>query len=239
MAWEWLNQLINSKPVQTVMAVGNGALNIGKAAANSPVGKVVRKAVPFIGHYATGNTIGNHIGTIAGVDNPEQAGYIGGLANMGIMPATGIAGEVFDGAYGVGEVLTDLAGTTPFYSKLLEDWDPHNMVKKSFWDKERLQDPEWVAARDRYLAGKQQQQVNNTPITETVYTPSETPIQQQTAMEQVQPQPTYDTDKLVNGIIRGDYDNGAERIKRLSKLGLSLNEIHNLQQLVNQRLRRK
>ena len=231
MAWEWLNALLNSKPATAAMAAGNGVIKGSK-----PVIKAGSKALPVVGNYLTGQTIGNHLATIAGADNPNEVGYMAGAANTAFMPLTGIFGEAFDTGYGIGEVLDELSGASKFYGDLLYQWDPLNMVKKSLWDKERYQDPEWVAARDRYLARKQQQ-MDKAPIAETVYTPVQPqPVIQQEQSQSVQ-QPAYNADELVNGIIRGDYDNGAERIRRLSNKGLSLEDIHNLQQLVNRKMR--
>ena len=230
MAWEWLNALLNSKPAVTAMAAGNGVIKGSK-----PIIKAGTKAIPVIGNYLTGQSIGNHLATITGADNPDEIGYMAGAANTVLMPLTGIFGEAFDTGYGIGEILDELSGASKFYGDLLSQWDPQGVVKQSLWDKERTQDPEWIAAKQKYLERKNAQ---NSDVSAINISEGQPDIEnaEQPKVEIVK-QPSYDTEALVNSIIRGDYDNGAERIKKLTKLGLTLNQIGLLQKAVNQRMR--
>ena len=55
--------------------------------------------------------------------------------------------------------------------------------------------------------------------------------------EQVQqPAKQLTEEEIVNGVLHGDYDNGAERIKKLRALGLSDAEIKHIQDIVNARV---
>jgi hypothetical protein len=74
------------------------------------------------------------------------------------MPATRSLGMAFDLGYGAGEVINALTGADKHLADFLTKIDPQDQVKQSLWDKERFQDPEWIAARNRYLARKQAQQ---------------------------------------------------------------------------------
>lgn len=135
MAWEWVSKLLKSP----VAKVAGGALNIA-------------------GNYWTGDTIGEHLGVIAGADDPSDWGKAGGAIYTGLMPATRSLGMAFDLGYGGGELINALTGADKHLSDFLTKVDPQDQVKQSLWDKERFQDPEWIAARNRYLARKQAQQ---------------------------------------------------------------------------------
>lgn len=133
--WEWVSKLLKSP----VAKAAGGALNIA-------------------GNYWTGDTIGEHLGVIAGADDPSDWGKAGGAIYTGLMPATRSLGMAFDLGYGGGELINALTGADKHLSDYLMKLDPQNKVKESLWEKERFQDPEWIAARDRYLARKQVQQ---------------------------------------------------------------------------------
>lgn len=57
-----------------------------------------------------------------------------------------------------------------------------------------------------------------------------------THQPQVNTQSVLTDDDIVNGILRGNYGNGAERIKSLTALGLNTDAIKRIQGLVNTRL---
>ena len=133
--WEWLSKLLKSPTAK----LAGGTLNLA-------------------GNYWTGDTIGEHIGVIAGADNPSEWGQAGGALYTGLMPATRSLGMAFDLGYGAGEVINALTGADKHLADYLTKIDPQDQMKKSLWDKERFQDPEWIAARNRYLARKQAQQ---------------------------------------------------------------------------------
>lgn len=135
MAWEWASKLLKSPAAK----VAGGALNIA-------------------GNYWTGDTIGEHLGVIAGADDPSDWGRAGGAIYTGLMPATRSLGMAFDLGYGAGEVINALTGADKYLADYLTKIDPQDQMKKSLWDKERFQDSEWIAARNRYLARKQAQQ---------------------------------------------------------------------------------
>lgn len=122
-------------------------------------------------NYWTGDTIGTHLGVIAGADNPDDWGHIGGTAYAAAMPVTRSLGLAFDGGYGIGEAINEVTGADKHLADVLIEWDPLNKMKKSFWDQERLQDPEWVAARKRYL--ERQNSTDNTTSSELPITSKE------------------------------------------------------------------
>lgn len=159
MAWEWVTKLLKSPAAK----VAGGALNIA-------------------GNYWTGDTIGEHLGVIAGADDPSDWGKAGGAIYTGLMPATRSLGMAFDLGYGGGELINALTGADKHLSDYLMKLDPQNKVKESLWEKERFQDPEWIAARDRYLARKQAQQ------TATQESFEDLPFASSSEMESEQPQ---------------------------------------------------
>lgn len=135
MEWEWLNKLLNSPTVK----LAGGALNIA-------------------GNYLTGDAIGEHVGVIAGADDPSEWGRAGGTVYTGLMPATRSLGMAFDAGYGIGELINAFTDADKHLADYLTEVDPQDQVKQSLWDRERFQDPEWIAARNRYLAHVQAQQ---------------------------------------------------------------------------------
>ena len=133
--WEWLSKLLKSPTAK----LAGGALNLA-------------------GNYWTGDTIGEHLGVIAGADDPSEWGKAGGVLYTSLMPATRSIGMAFDLGYGGGEIINALTGADEHLADYLTELDPQGKMKQSLWERERLQDPAWIAARNRYLARKQAQQ---------------------------------------------------------------------------------
>lgn len=104
--WEWVSKLLKSP----VAKVAGGALNIA-------------------GNYWTGDTIGEHIGVIAGADDPSDWGKAGGAIYTGLMPATRSLGMAFDLGYGGGELINALTGADKHLANLLTKNRPSGSSK--------------------------------------------------------------------------------------------------------------
>ena len=106
MAWGWLTKLLKSP----VAKAAGGALNIA-------------------GNYWTGDTIGEHIGVIAGADDPSDWGKAGGAIYTGLMPATRSLGMAFDLGYGGGELINAFTGADKHLADYLMKLDPQKKLK--------------------------------------------------------------------------------------------------------------
>lgn len=258
----WWDNFVNSKPVQATTALGSKAAALGGRVANSRVGK----GLGVLGNYTTGDTIGEHLGTIVGADDPSNWGMAGGAAYAAAMPLTKTYGTAFDIGYGVGEMLDDATGASKFWGNWLSETDPFNQNAQSHNYK---QDNDYIAARNRYLAKQQAKQdainnvarnvidnavgtignrtVNGAPLNEVAMESApvhygEVPEGIMDTAEDSGPNVVYEGeapvnyDGLVNSIIKGDLDNGNERIRRLQALGYSPADIKYIQGLVNARM---
>lgn len=76
------------------------------------------------------------------------------------------------------------------------------------------------------------QDINGNAVLEQ---PSKYEVPEVTAQVQ-QPAKQLTEEEIVNGVLHGDYDNGAERIKKLRALGLNDTEIKHIQDIVNARI---
>ena len=178
------------------------------------------------------------------------------------MSLTKTYGTAFDIGYGVGEVLDDATGASKFWGNWLSETDPFNQNAQSHNYK---QDADYIAARNRYLAKQNaannvarnvvdnavgtiaNRTVNGAPLNEVAMENApvhygEVPEGIIDTTEDSGPNVVYEGeapvnyDGLVNSIIKGDLDNGNERVRRLQALGYSPADIRYIQGLVNARM---
>lgn len=237
MAKTWWDRWV-TEPALTAIQAGS---NAGKAIANSALGKLVGKTLYHGGNYFTGDAIGKNIGTIVGADNPDNWGIGTGLAYAALMPRLKQYGAVFDGGYALGELADEATGASKFWSNWLSDVDPFGLNAETH---DYRQDNDYIVTREKLLAKRRAQQdaiknvagkvignatgtINNIPIPAV----SDNPV-----VEGKTPVNTVNYDDLVASIIRGDHDNGIDRIRKLQSLGYSLDDIKNIQGLVNNRI---
>lgn len=237
MAKVWWDHWV-TEPALAAIQAGS---NVGRSIANSALGKIAGKALYHGGNYLTGDAIGKNIGTIVGADNPDNWGVGAGLAYAALMPRLKQYGVVFDGGYALGELADEATGASKFWGKWLSDVDPFGLNAETH---DYRQDNDYIVTREKLLAKRRAQQnaVRNTAgkvignVTDTINSTPVVTMPTNSAIEAVTPSNTVNYDNLVTSIIRGNYGNGIDRVKNLQRLGYSLDDIRNIQELVNNRV---
>lgn len=237
MAKTWWDRWITEP---TLAAVQTGS-KVGKSIANSALGKGAGKVLYHGGNYLTGDSIGKNLGIIFGADDPDNWGIGTGLAYAVAMPALKKYGTAFDIGYGLGELADEATGASKFWGNWLSEVDPFGLNAETY---DYRQDNDYIVTREKLLAKRRAQQdaiknvagkviSNATDTINNIPTPI---VPDNLIVEDKTPSNTVNYDDLVTSIIRGDHDNGIDRVRKLQSLGYSLSDIKNIQGLVNNRI---